>query len=65
MVLFVGHKKIEVKSRAHLPENPQSENWLGMEWGSGQSESWYKIMSANVNPRVRQLAQLDILGKND
>jgi hypothetical protein len=62
-VLFAGHRTIEVQSRARLPGNPRSEKWLGMEWGSGRSESRYKSTSANVNPQVRQPAQLDIFGK--
>jgi hypothetical protein len=41
---------MEVQSRARLPGNPRSEKWLGMEWGSGRSESRYKSTSANVNP---------------
>jgi hypothetical protein len=38
-VLFVGHRTMEVQSRARLPGNPRSKKWLSMEWGSGRSES--------------------------
>jgi hypothetical protein len=62
-VLFAGHRTIEVQSRARLPRNPWSEKWLCMEWGCGRSKSRYKSMSANVNPQVRQPAQLDIFRK--
>ena len=62
-VLFVGHRTMEVQSRARLPGNLRSEKWLGMEWESGRLESWYKCTSANVNPWVRQPTQEDILIK--
>jgi hypothetical protein len=45
---------MEVQSRARLPRNPRSEMWLGMEWGSGRSESRYKSTSANVKSPTRE-----------
>jgi hypothetical protein len=45
---------MEVHPRACLPRNPQSEIWLGMEWGSGRSELRYKRTSENVKPCVKR-----------
>jgi hypothetical protein len=39
IVLFAGHRTMEVQFRDCMGGNPRSKNWLGMERGSARSES--------------------------
>jgi hypothetical protein len=64
LVLFAGHRKIEVHCRARLPGNPQSEKLLGVEWEAiGRSRDIKARVKTFLEKRISNQKE-KVKGKN-